>query len=422
MGPDLDFIHAADIHLDSPMRGLAGYEGAPSEELRNCTRQAFTNLVDYALERKVRLMVIAGDLYDGDWKDFNTGLFFTREMHRLRDAGIPVALLQGNHDAENQMTKSLQLPGNVHVFSAERPETLRFPELGLALHGQSFRNREVVDNLARDYPEPLAGLLNIGVLHTAVEGNAQHATYAPCSLDELSAKGYDYWALGHVHTHEVLQQTPWVVFPGNLQGRHIRETGPKGAVHVRVHDHAIAGIDFIPCDVLRWALLRIDVTGLVTTAELLETIRTELDATLARSADLPVAVRLVLHGHTKCFEAVMQNEEGTIAEIRACAMSLGAGRVWIEKIRLEIKPPPHVGTERLDALGELEAMFAGASADPALADEFRATFAELLAKLPVELRESLELAFLKNLKNGEIEPIVDEIGPYVLGRLGEAGD
>ena len=117
----MKFIHAADLHLDSPLRGLSAYSDAPAEQLRTATRDAFVKLVDIALDEAVDFMVIAGDIYDGDWKDFNTGLFFIRQMGRLRQAGIPVYLLYGNHDAESDMTRSLTLPENVHVFSSRSP-------------------------------------------------------------------------------------------------------------------------------------------------------------------------------------------------------------------------------------------------------------------------------------------------------------
>ena len=226
------FLHAADLHLDSPLRGLDRYEGAPVDEARGATRRAFDNLIAAALDHKVDFVVIAGDLYDGGWRDYNTGHYFCREMGRLNQAGIPVYLLFGNHDAESEMTKKLTLPGNVHQFDARKTSTFRIEALQVALHGRSYREAATLDNLAATYPPPVAGWLNIGVLHTGLEGYSAHARYAPCTLAELLAKGYDYWALGHVHEHAILHRQPWVVFPGNLQGRHIRETGERGAILV----------------------------------------------------------------------------------------------------------------------------------------------------------------------------------------------
>src|ERR1035437_9521159 len=142
------FLHAADIHLDSPLRGIARYEGMPVDDIRLATRRAFDNLVRLAIDERVRFVLLAGDLYDGDWKDTSTGMFFASRMTRLREAGIPVFLLAGNHDAANRMTKSLRLPQNVSVFAARQPETKLLPEGDVAIHGQGFSNQSVFDNLA----------------------------------------------------------------------------------------------------------------------------------------------------------------------------------------------------------------------------------------------------------------------------------
>ena len=250
--PSFRFIHAADIHLDSPLRGLAGHEGSLSERIRTATREAFEQLVDTTIEEQAAFLIVSGDLYDGDWRDYKTGLFFVTHMGRLNAAGIPVFLLHGNHDAESQITRRLDLPSNVRVFKSRRPETFSLDELGVALHGQSFRQRDVTENLARHYPDPIAEAFNIGVLHTGLGGKGGHANYAPCSLDDLVNKGYDYWALGHVHQAEVLKERPHIVFPGNLQGRHIRETGGKGACLITVEGREIVDFARIYIDVVRW--------------------------------------------------------------------------------------------------------------------------------------------------------------------------
>ena len=192
------FLHAADIHLDSPLKGLNGYPGADAERDRMATRAAFDRLVDTAIDESVDFLVIAGDLYDGDWRDYGTGLYFVSRMARLAEEGVPVFLLHGNHDAESVITRRLELPANVHVFGAQAPETFVLDDLRVALHGRSFEQPAETKNLVPGYPAPVPGAFNIGVLHTALEGVPGHARYAPCSLAELTARGYDYWALGHV--------------------------------------------------------------------------------------------------------------------------------------------------------------------------------------------------------------------------------
>ena len=195
------FIHSADIHLDSPLRGLEQYDGAPIEQIRGATRQAFANLIQFATDEHVSFVLFAGDLYDGDWRDYNTGLFFSRQMSRLREAEIAVFLIRGNHDAESKITRQLRLPDNVHSFGAREAQTVRLEHLGVALHGRSFATQATAENLSLSYPAPLDGLFNIGILHTSADGRPGHENYAPCSQSDLAAKGYGYWALGHIHRH-----------------------------------------------------------------------------------------------------------------------------------------------------------------------------------------------------------------------------
>lgn len=145
------FLHAADIHLDSPLTGLSRYEGLPAERLRRATRDAFDNLIDAAITEAVDFVIIAGDLFDGDWRDMSTGLYFARAMGRLNDHGIRVVVLKGNHDAESLVTKSLPWPPNVTVFGSREPQTIDLAELGVALHGQSFATGAVVEDLSAGY-------------------------------------------------------------------------------------------------------------------------------------------------------------------------------------------------------------------------------------------------------------------------------
>ncbi len=185
------FIHTGDIHLDSALKGLAGQQGAAAERICSATRVPFENLITQAIEEAVAFVVIAGDLYDGNWRDYQTGLFFVKQMGRLAQANILVFLLYGNHDAESQITRRLTLPANVKVFSARKAETFRLQHLDVALHGQSFRQRDITDNLVLAYPAPIEGCFNIGVLHTGLGGMGGHLNYAPCAIEDLINKGYD---------------------------------------------------------------------------------------------------------------------------------------------------------------------------------------------------------------------------------------
>lgn len=414
------FIHTADIHLDSPLIGLSQYDGAPVDLLRNATRQAFENLVQLAIDEQVAFMVIAGDLYDGEWKDFNTGLFFTSQMGKLREAEIQAFVLLGNHDAESQLTKTLRLPDNVHTFSTRKAESIELSELGVALHGQSFKTRDTTDNLASNYPDPVSGALNIGVLHTALEGNANHAHYAPCSVSELVNKGYDYWALGHVHASEVLHREPYVVFPGNLQGRHVKETGPKGAMLVSVDGGQITQVEPIFVDVARWAVLEVDASGATTKAEIQDRVHSELEHAIANEAEgRSLAVRLIITGKCSAHNQILANEEEFRADVRAIAAGLGADSAWVEKIKLETQPDldQALSKDRQDAVGELQRLLDQATEDQDLVKSLEEDLGELLAKLPSEIRIGLEDGLLKAIRDDQMTEVIQEAGKFATSRI-----
>ena len=264
------FLHAADIHLDSSLHGLERYDGAPVEEIRSATRRAFDNLIELAIDQKVAFVLLAGDLYDGDWKDYNTGLYFMQRMARLREAGIKVFMVAGNHDAASQITKSLRLPDNVTLFAAQSPEQVILQDLNVVIHGQSFARRAVTDDISLAYPQGNSQQFNIGLLHTCLDGKPGHEPYAPCTVDGLRSKGYKYWALGHVHQREVVSQDPWIIFPGNIQGRHIRETGSKGCTLVTVDNAEVVNVEHHKLDVMRWFFCELDVSGIDTVYELFD--------------------------------------------------------------------------------------------------------------------------------------------------------
>ncbi|ALG67234.1 metallophosphoesterase family protein [Beggiatoa leptomitoformis] len=333
----MKFIHAADIHLDSPLCGLARYEGVPAEQMQSATRRAFINLVDLACTEAVDFLLIAGDLYDVDWKDYNTGLFFNQQMSRLREANIPVFIVLGNHDAGNSITKQLRLPDNVKEFSTTHPETVILEKIGVAIHGQSFATKAVTEDLSADYPTAIAGYYNIGLLHTAVNGREGHANYAPCSLQGLLAHGYDYWALGHVHNREVLHEEPFVVFSGNLQGRHVRETGAKGCTLVTVTDHKTT-LSHCAVDVLRWAVCSLDVSNVTTADEIVDKAREAVLDTLQTADGRPLALRVVIDGACPAHAELHSNPERWSNDIRAVATDVGLGNVWVEKIHLHTHP------------------------------------------------------------------------------------
>lgn len=421
----MKFIHTADIHLDSPLRGLSSYPDAPADRLRTATRDAFHNLVSRAVDEQVDFIVIAGDVYDGDWKDFNTGLFFVRQMGRLRQAGIPVYLLYGNHDAESEMTRGLELPDNVHVFSSRKAETFRMDDKRVALHGRSFKVAATTENLLPGYPEPVAGWLNLGVLHTALEGNAEHAKYAPCSVAELQAKGYQYWALGHVHEHWIQRGDVTIAYPGNLQGRHIREVGVRGALLVTADDGQITEVDRLEVDVLRWHVLEIDIGAMADLRSAVRLVGQAMERLLESTpSELPLAVRVVFKGRSAAHAELVVDEGQLRQEVIAQAVALDADRIWVEKVRVtsEALSPAQSSSEdeSRGALAELEALALSAQDDPDFVRSLQADWQALLEKLPHDvLQAAPDLAALRQDPPAQTSDRIRQATPMLMARVGQ---
>jgi exonuclease SbcD len=340
------FLHCSDVHLDSPLRGLDRYEGAPVDEVRGATRRAFENMIQVALRERVDFVVIAGDLYDGDWPDFNTGLFFAKGMAQLGESGIAAYVLRGNHDAASKLTRSLPLPPNVHLLPDRQPVTLIDDTLGLAVHGQSFATAAVFDDLAARYPDAVPGLFNLGVLHTSLTGRPGHDSYAPTTAGVLRSKGYDYWALGHVHAREIVSREPWIVYPGNVQGRYIREQGPKGCELVTVEDGCISA-EPIVLDVLRWSVLTLDITGLPDLDALFDEAARGIRAEVERADGRVMGTRLRIQGAGALHSLMCSRPDQLIGTLRAVALDVSAGAAWLEKV--EVQARPLVDLDRLAA-------------------------------------------------------------------------
>ena len=377
--PDFEFLHAADLHLDSPLRGLDA--DAPAARIRGATREALVKLVDLALERRVAFVLLAGDLYDGDSKDWRTAHFLVEQLARLKRAGIPCVSIRGNHDAESVLTRSLNLPDR-HLRS-DRPDSVLLHDIEVAIHGQSFASRAVAENLALGYPAATKDWFNIGLLHTAC-GSTEHDDYAPCTEAQLARHGYDYWALGHVHVRsDRVYPHCRIVFPGNLQGRHIRETGAKGATLVRVAGRRILSVEHVVLDVMRWALLPVDLSGAIDLDAVLARARVLLGAEFSRARDgnedRLLAVRVVLEGACPAHRQLVANPDAVRAQFRGLAAEIAdPAQLWIEDVKIRTTPPLDSAAlaDQPGAVGALvDALEAPAPVEPATQE-----FLQLLAK------------------------------------------
>lgn len=379
------FLHAADIHLDSPLHGLARYDGVPVDEVRRATRAAFDNLIRLAIEERVDFVVIAGDLFDGDWKDMSSGLHFARVMGLLHREGIPAFVLAGNHDAASVITRTVPWPPNVRLFGSRRPETHLLEQLGVAVHGQSFATVAVANNLALRYPDACEGMFNIGVLHTALAGREGHATYAPCDVGDLRTKRYEYWALGHVHGFEIVSTDPYVVFPGNTQGRNVRETGPKGAALVEVADREVVSVEPVELDVIRWSRLEVDCTN-ADPDRVRSLIRDALVGAQSRdAAGRPLIVRLVVTGESEHVAEVRGGELAFRDDCRALAFAVSP-ELWIEKVQVRLQGRRVNVPDEIP--GDLAAIISEAAADPELAEALREDLAPFISSAQAALGDA----------------------------------
>lgn len=360
------FVHAADLHIDSPLRGLESYEGAPVEKLRKATRDALSNLVALTLEEGAAFLVISGDVYDTNPSP-ETALYFRSQMQRLSDAGVPVAIVLGNHDHAGLAPKNVKLPANVRVLSADVAESFEIAP-GVVVHGRSYPERHYTASLVDSYPLPRPDALNVGLLHTCLE-ETDHAPYAPTSRAALDGMGYQYWALGHVHRFiEWEESLTRIVFPGNLQGRHANETGAKGAVVVDYEGRSILSVEHRALDVVRWHQVEIDAATLE--GDVQASVRRQVfDATAKdRQAGLLCAVRVSVKG-TASGEA-LKLEPDDLREYLMGEFQGARGLLWLEKVKVEVQPA-QADLKEIDA--RLQALVEELSASPEALQELTRT-------------------------------------------------
>ncbi len=392
----MKFIHAADLHIDSPLVGLEAYEGAPVERLREATRAAFRAIVDLAIEEAVDFVILAGDLFDGKWRDMKTGIWTAGQFRRLAAAGdgggIPVYVIRGNHDAASEVRTGITWPDNVFWFSVRSPDTFLIKHLNVAVHGQGFANREVPEDLSDTYPRAVEGAFNIGVLHTSLTGSAEHATYAPTSPERLARLGYDYWALGHVHRRQIVRESdPVIVFAGNSQGRHVNEEGAKGCMLVTVEDGRVESLDFHATDAVRWFRADVQLDEGDDRAGLLSKVRQEFGRCHAESDGRLAAVRLTVGGRSALHGDFVRHEsrEEMIAELRNVANEFD-GEIWLERVCLETSAA--VDRDKLkegaDLLGDLLRDIDRLAADERLLAEAAECLSPLLQKAPGEIERA----------------------------------
>lgn len=382
------FIHTADLHLDSPLASLALRNAELGDLVRGATRKALERIVDLALAEAVDAVLIAGDLYDGSQTSMATALFLMGQMRRLEAGGIRVYLIRGNHDAQSQITRELTFPPNVHVFDG-RGKPVRAGALQngreVHIHGVSFAQPRAPTSLLPTYRTPVSDALNIGLMHTSLAGASRHDPYAPVGLAELSAHGFDYWALGHIHQRRVHLEKPWIVMPGNPQGRDINEGGPKGVTLATIAEDGAITCEERHVAIAVFERLSVDLSGMDDWRGMLDRVEAALAQARASAGDAHLVVRLAVTGATPLAWQLRRDEDLLLAELQNLAASLGG--CWIETMELSVSAPLAGAGADAGPVTELaRLMHEDVVQSHAYQEELRETLRDFLRQLSSEAR------------------------------------
>jgi len=338
------FVHAADLHIDSPFAGVGDADNRVVTRLREATYEAFQNLVDLCINQNADFLVIAGDVYDGADRSVRAQLRFRDGLAKLAEKGIKSFVVHGNHDPLDGWQSSISWPEGVHIFGAT-PKWINLEKNGevvAAVQGMSYPTREVIDNLATQFSPPESGnLFTIGLLHANVGANTAHPNYAPCTVEDLSQSGIDYWALGHVHTRQTLKRAaPVIAYPGNTQGRHPNEIGARGALVVDVDPSGASRSEFVALDVVRWERSEVDISSLETIDGLDSAIRQATNTLGVQAEDRDVVCRLTIVGRGPLHEQLATGGavEDLLDSVRSAWSAGGSPWVWVERIVDSTRP------------------------------------------------------------------------------------
>lgn len=419
------FVHAADLHLDSPFRGfeqgLEKLENGPAvlRRLRESTFSAFDRIIDLCLQEQVDFLLLAGDVFDEADHSLRAELKLHAGLERLSGAGIRTFLVYGNHDHAGGWRAGLVPPDGVHIFGTDRVTAVPVMRDGREIarvYGISYPQRSVTENLARRFVRDPGAPFAIGLLHTNVDAVGGHADYAPCRLEELVTAGFDYWALGHVHQPQVLHAGgPWVVYPGNPQGRDIREAGPRGCYLVTVSESGRVRPEFRAVDGVRWRRREVAIDETTTGQDLLGILEEALAETAAETPALDIVVRFEITGrgplHSRLGSAYIDDLTTQLRE----AHTGGTTFALVESIR--VYTGPALDRDELERsgtlLGDVVALGRQSRRDPELRGALVAALEPLTGHriahfLDEEARAADEGALLAAAEDYLLDLLVDE--------------
>ncbi|HLC15690.1 MAG TPA: DNA repair exonuclease [Thermodesulfovibrionia bacterium] len=342
------FIHAADLHLDSPFKGVIGEAPHIAEAVYSATFDAFESLINLCIEKQVNFLLIAGDVYDGRDRSLRAQLRFRDGLERLAERGISAFVVHGNHDPLKGWSNQIVWPSGVHVFGAEEVETVTFAMDGKPvafISGISYMEAQETRNLAKLFKRQDAEGFHIGLLHCSVGKNPAHETYAPCTLEDLQTSGFDYWALGHFHERAVLSRNPCVVYPGNIQGRHIREPNERGCFLVQVSGAGSIEMTFYPLDKIRWVALSLSIDSLSTIDQLDQRLFRMLEQKKDEVRPCSLICTMTLTGRGPLYKELAQDgaSEALLQRLRE---SHGVPFAWVQRLEINCYPAFDMDTLR----------------------------------------------------------------------------
>ena len=353
------FIHTADLHLDSPFSGLRQVDGEIADLLKDATFRAFDNVVELALKNKVDFILVAGDVYDAADRSLRAQLKFADGLKKLAVAGIRSFVCHGNHDPLDGWSASLHWPEEVHIFGPQLESVLISigEEEVVVIHGISYPHNQIDDSFGRGFKRQGSQPFQVGLFHCSVGSDPAHEIYAPRTQEELLAANLDYWALGHVHRHRVLKDGhPFITYPGTTQGRHIRETGPRGCLLVQVSGSGEVSARFEPVDAARWFSRELRIDGMETEGELIAALEGLCDEIRSDAQGRPAIVRVILSGRGSLHPVLRRPHivEDLTTGLREMGLE-SVPQVWLEQIKIETDPEIDLPSRRKspDFVGEV---------------------------------------------------------------------
>ena len=378
----IKLLHTADLHLDSPLVSLAMRDSELQAQVRAATRESLKKIVDLALQHEVTAVLVSGDLFDQNERNAQTSVFLTLQLNRLKDAGIRVFYVKGNHDADNPITGETHFPDNVHLFSGHGG--VEEIAENILIHGVSFPHRSVTESLLPKFRLPENGKVNIALMHTSLAGDDRRDNYAPCHLVELQEAGFDYWALGHIHKRQVYCQEPWIVMPGIPQGRDVGEAGPKSVTLIEIEDGQIS-IEELPTSVIEFDHININISDCEDWDSLCQAVREELTGHSDKLQSPFGIVRVSLEGPSRLSWDILRDHRELEELIKV--MARDTGKLWIDKVVINVETPLQSSAQ--DATSELVEIMAGLPSEDQFSHHFVKDAERVLSNLSTQIRQDL---------------------------------